>query len=173
MPPAAATLARRRPLRSGATEFPEFAAPADELLSAMASLRRSSKRLAQRPAEFRTLTDAQLDLVRTVLRVPGVSVAQAAEELRLAPNTVSTLVRQLTDQRVLVRRADARDRRVARLHLTPAMARKLELFRDGRIALLSGAMADLSEHEQRRLTKAVALVTSLADKLEGLEFVLD
>ena len=79
----------------------------------MAAIRRSG-RLVGRPPELSELTGAQLDLVRLVGRRPAVSVAQAAAELRLAANTVSTLVRQLTDAGLLLRRVDPVDRRIAR-----------------------------------------------------------
>ena len=76
---------------------------ADRLLAAIASLRRVSRRSARRPTELFSLTGSQLELVRLVRRKPDVSVAEAASELRLAPNTVSTLVRQLADVGILSR----------------------------------------------------------------------
>jgi DNA-binding MarR family transcriptional regulator len=92
-------------------------------------------------------------------------VAEAAAELRLAANTVSTLVGQLTDAGVLVRRADESDRRVARLELTAKMQRKVAAFRDRRVAMLSAAMTQLSPSEQRRLVGAVDVLGKLAGRL--------
>jgi len=140
---------------------------ADALLSTMASIRRSG-RLLGRPAELAELTGAQLDLVRLVRRRPGVSVAEAAAELRLAANTVSTLVGQLTESRVLVRRVDRADRRVARLELTPAIARKVGLFRDRRVALLTEAIVELRPAERRRLEAAADVLGRLAERLPEL-----
>jgi len=145
----------------------DLSALADELLSTMASIRRSG-RLVGRPAELAGLTGAQLDLVRTVRRRPGISVAEAAAELRLAPNTVSTLVRQLTDTRMLLRSADDTDRRVARLTLTPDMAEKVGRFRDRRLALLTTAFAELRPAERRRLETAVGLLQQVAARLPDL-----
>jgi DNA-binding MarR family transcriptional regulator len=139
--------------------------PADGLLTVMASIRRSGGLLARRPVELSSLTSSQLDLVRVILRRPGVSVNEAAEELRLAPNTVSTLVRQLTDQNMVIRRADPADRRVARLDLTPTMRRKVAAFRDRRVGTLVAAMTRLSVRDQRRLTDAVELLGRLAEEL--------
>jgi DNA-binding MarR family transcriptional regulator len=138
---------------------------ADGLLTAIASIRRSGGHLARRPVELSNLTGSQLDLVRVILRRPGVSVNEAAEELRLAPNTVSTLVRQLTDQNMLIRRADPTDRRVARLNLTPTMGRKVSAFRDRRLGTLVAAMTSLSMRDQRRLAHAVELLDHLAAEL--------
>ena len=80
---------------------------ADGLISTMAAIRRSGRLLGRAPGELSELTGAQIDLVRLVRRRPGVSVAEAAAELRVAPNTVSTLV------------AAAHGRRPARPHGRP------------------------------------------------------
>ena len=71
---------------------PDMTPLADELLGTMASIRRSGRLVASRPVELSALTGSQVDLVRLVRRRPGVSVTEAAAELRLAANTVSTLV---------------------------------------------------------------------------------
>jgi DNA-binding MarR family transcriptional regulator len=134
---------------------------ADHLLIVMASLRRSGRLLARRPVELSNLTGSQVELVRLVHRRPGVSVAQAAEELRLAPNTVSTLVRQLTDQHLLIRRVDPLDRRVARLDLSAAMQRKVGAFRDRRVATLVTAMQGLPAHDQARLRDSLLVLDQL------------
>jgi DNA-binding MarR family transcriptional regulator len=135
----------------------------------MASLRRNGRLQAGRPVELSSLTGAQIELVRLVKRRPGVSVAQAAEELRLAPNTVSTLVRQLTDSGLLLRRIDPADRRVARLGLTPGMQRKVDAFSDRRIATLSAAIDQLPASDQRRLADTLRVLERLADRLQRLE----
>jgi len=146
-----------------------FWAGADQLLQSMTSIRRSERVLARRPLELETLTGSQTDLVRMVLRYPGVSVAEAAKELRLAPNTVSTLVRQLVDQQMLVRRNDAVDRRVARLDLTPAMRQKVGAFRDRRVVTLVGAIERMSPSDQRRLIGSLPILERLAELLRQEE----
>jgi DNA-binding MarR family transcriptional regulator len=139
----------------------ETAQLASELISASAALRRAA-RLAGRPVEFAELTGAQLDLLRLVRRRPAVSVAEAAAELRLAPNTVSTLVRELTDARLLVRDADPADRRVARLRLAANMQRKVDGFRDRRVMLLTQAIEELSAADHSVLESATAILNELA-----------
>jgi DNA-binding MarR family transcriptional regulator len=146
---------------------PDLSALADTLISTMASIRRSG-RLVGRPAELAELTGAQLDLVRLVRRRPGISVAEAATELRVAPNTVSTLVRQLTNEGMLVRRVDSSDRRVARLELTPDVARRVLRFRDRRVALLASAFAELEPAERRQLRATVELMQRIAARLPDL-----
>ena len=145
----------------------EWSPLADDLIGAMAAIRRSG-RLVGRPLELSELTGAQLDLVRLVGRRPAVSVAQAAAELRLAANTVSTLVRQLTDAGLLLRRVDPVDRRIARLELTSAMQAKLDRFRDRRVALLATAIAELRPAERRQLAATSTLLRRLASRLPEL-----
>ncbi len=140
---------------------------ADELLSTMAAIRRSG-RLVGRPTELAELSGAQLSLVRLVRRRPGVSVAEAAAELQLAANTVSTLVRQLTDAGLLVRRVDGVDRRVARLELTPDMAQKVGDFRDRRVALLALGIAELRLADRRRLEVAASILSRVAMRLPDM-----
>jgi DNA-binding MarR family transcriptional regulator len=155
------------PLALAPADELDAAALADELISTFASIRRSG-RLVGRPAELAELTGAQLDLVRLVRRRPGISVAEAAAELRLAANTVSTLVRQLTDASLLVRRVDPADRRVARLELTPATARVVGRFRDRRVALLAAAIAELRPADRRRIEGAAEILGRIAARLPEL-----
>jgi DNA-binding MarR family transcriptional regulator len=142
---------------------------ADDLLGAMGTLRRTVRRQAHRPAELAALTGAQLELVRLVRRRPGVSVAQAAAELSLAPNTVSTLVRQLSDLSYLVRRVDPLDRRVARLELSDDLGQKVVAFRDRRVAALADAMSTLPTAEQRRLRSTVGVLLKLNRAMESAD----
>src|SRR5205085_2560073 len=87
---------------------------AEALFQSLGSVRRQVRRTAGRPLPS-PLSGSQIELVRLVRRTPGITVSEAADELRLAGNTVSTLVRQLTGAGVLRREADPADRRVARL----------------------------------------------------------
>jgi len=88
--------------------------------------------------------------------------------LRLAPNTVSTLVRELTDSGLLVRGVDTSDRRVARLELTAQTQREAGDFRDRRVALLALGIAELAPVERERLADATALLSMVAARLPKL-----
>jgi DNA-binding MarR family transcriptional regulator len=137
----------------------------DELLDALSSLRRAVRRGSARPSELSALSGAQLELVRLVRRQPGISVADAAAELRVAANTVSTLVRQLTEADVLVRRVDSDDRRIGRLDLQPGIRRKVEAWRDRRSDALDGALARLSQRDRARIEAALPALTALTEEL--------
>lgn len=142
-------------------------AVADELLTQTTRIRRAARRRGRRPAELSQLTGSQLELVRLLRRRPGVSVADAAAELALAPNTVSTLVRQCAEAGLIVRRVDADDRRVARLELSPHISDTVHAWRDRRMLAVGEAIGALSEAERLRLAQALPLLARVADQLES------
>lgn len=144
----------------------ESAAFADQLLATIGAIRRAGRRQSGRPDELSALSGAQLELVRLLRRRPGVSVAEAASELRLAANTVSTLVGELSEAGLLVRSVDRADRRVARLDLAPEMRRTVERWRDRRVDALAAAYERLSAAERRRLAAALPCLDRLAGALE-------
>jgi DNA-binding MarR family transcriptional regulator len=139
---------------------------AEELLTALAALRRALRRTSARPHELSGLSGAQLELVRLLRKEPGLSVADAAAQLRLAPNTVSTLVGRLADAGVLVKHADEDDRRVARLDLAPGVRRRVEAWRDRRFETLDRALAGLAPADRRRLEDALAVLGRLTAAVE-------
>jgi len=137
------------------------------LLSTIARIRRAGRRQAGRPAELRSLTGAQQELLRVVSRRPGVSVADAAAELRLAPNTVSTLVGSLSQQGLLVRGVSESDRRVVRLELSGVIREQIDAWRDRRVVALAAAVGALPLGEQERLLEATAIMADVAELLDA------
>ncbi|HEX6447185.1 MAG TPA: MarR family transcriptional regulator [Streptosporangiales bacterium] len=145
---------------------------AERLFDGMGAVRRGIRRLAGPAWPNGSLTGAQIELVRLVRRQPGISVAAAAAELRLAANTVSTLVRQLTDGGILVRVPDPGDRRVARLQLTDVASRRLHAWRDERHQRLADAIAALPADRRRVLQEAVPVLLEVADLVQDKDDVL-
>ena len=138
---------------------------ADSLLTAVGQLRRQGRRLAGGPFPVATLSGAQIELVRLVRRRPGLSVAEAAAALGLAPNTVSTLVGQLAETDVLERVSDPQDRRVARLTLTAHAKERVERWRDQRASATATAIAGLEPSQRAELERAIPIITRLAAAL--------
>jgi DNA-binding MarR family transcriptional regulator len=66
------------------------------------------------------LPASELEIMRLLVRRPGLSVNETAAELRLAPANVSTALRALEARGLLERRRDSDDGRVVRLHPTAA-----------------------------------------------------
>jgi DNA-binding MarR family transcriptional regulator len=153
----------------GMTASPTVSDPdlilAEELFAAIGQLRRQTRRHAGRPWPIATVSGAQIELIRLVRRQPGTSVAEAAAELGLAANTVSTLVGQLVTAGVLQRAPDPNDRRVARLALTATAQRRVDRWHDQRAAVLAEALAGLSRNDRAALRQAAGIMTRLSADL--------
>jgi DNA-binding MarR family transcriptional regulator len=154
---------------TSAQQRPDDVQLAEELFEALASLRRQVRRTAGRPWPGAALSGAQIQLVRLLRQDPGRTVNEAAEALGLAPNTVSTLIRQLSDAGMLRRESDPADRRIARLHLTVAARTRIEGWRDRKAELAAQALGRLEPADREVLGAAVPALTRLVDELRGLE----
>ncbi|MFI7284813.1 MarR family winged helix-turn-helix transcriptional regulator [Micromonospora chersina] len=106
-------------------------------------LHRLLRRKVVARAHRESLPEAQVELLHLVRAEPGISGKEVARRLGTAPNTVSTLVRDLTDAGLLARERDPDDRRVARLTLTDAARTRMADYAAHRSALLTEALATL------------------------------
>lgn len=147
--------------------LPSAADVADDLLDAVASFRRAARQVA--PSPVGSFTGSQVELLALVRRQPGLSISHAAAALRLAVNTVSTLVGQLVEAQMLVREPDPADGRVARLRLTPAASRRIGMARERRVSAVAGAVDQLGRAERAQVTQAVRVLRRLAVDLAGPE----
>lgn len=111
------------------------------------------------------LSDAQVGLLRLVEQRPGVSVKEAAELLRIAANTASTLVGELTEAGLLVRARNPENRRVVRLELTADADRRLAEYAARRRAILAAALAELDPLALADLTRALGHLRRVEDLL--------
>ncbi len=145
---------------------PSPAPLAAELARSLGRLRRSLNRSVRAATGTSPLPEAQLELLRLVERNPRIRVRDAALELRVAPNTVSTLVRRLVDARLLEREADVADGRAAQLLLSAAAVERLRRWRDRRHEILAARLAALPESDRRSVAEALPVLNRLAQSLE-------
>lgn len=137
----------------------------DDVLEVLGQLRRSTRKASGRPFAERPLAGAQIELVRLLRRHPGVSVAEAADKLGVAANTVSTLVRQLSDDGVVERVVDNSDRRVARLALSEDARERVEYWRDRRSIAVDQALSRLGDEDRAHIKAALPALSRLAAAL--------
>ena len=97
---------------------------AAELFTAISVIRRTARRAARQAWTQQPLPPAQSELLRLAAARPGLTVAEAAVELRVAPNTISTLVGRLTEAGLMNREKSAHDGRTALLTATDKAQRK-------------------------------------------------
>jgi len=112
-----------------------------------------------------SLSEAQLELLRLVRLEPGLRVQDAAVGLALAPNTVSTLVKQLVAAGLLERSSDGADGRVTRLSLTRAARGRWALRRDHREAVVRAALEQLTADDRASIAFALPALNRLVQVL--------
>jgi DNA-binding MarR family transcriptional regulator len=138
---------------------------AADLLAAIGAVRRTARQAVRKAWRDGPLPTAQSELLRLVADRPGISVAEAARELRLAPNTVSTLVGRLAAQGLLGRERALADARSVRLSVTGRARQRIADWRDLRADLTQHALAELTEPDRRALAGAVPALRRLAERL--------
>jgi DNA-binding MarR family transcriptional regulator len=147
---------------------PDSKAEGGELLAAVGAIRRVVRRAVRGSAAAQALPPARSELLRLTARQPGISVADAAHELRLAPNSVSTMVSQLTADGLLTRsRADS-DGRSVRLAVTPAGAERVAQWQDIRAEVAGRALELVSETDRQAIRAAIPALSRLAEQMEAL-----
>lgn len=144
---------------------PPTAASAARLAPALTAVHRASRRRIRRELGLEPLNGAQTELLRLIAEHPGTGVSAAARELRLAGNSVSTMVNQLTAAGYLTREQDPADRRAARLTATAAGRERLARWADHRVALFTELLAGLTDADRSALDAAVPALLHLADRL--------
>lgn len=98
---------------------------------------------ADRRARANGMTRAQWVILFWLDRQPGLSQKELAEILEVEPITVARLIDRLEARGMVERRADARDRRIWRLHLLPPSAPVLAELNDERWSMHTMATANV------------------------------
>ena len=138
----------------------------DALLPTLGAVRRTLRRVAGSAVSDDALSAAEREVVLLVGRRPGRPVSEVAQELGVAPNTVSTIVSRLVARGLVVRATDPGDRRVARLSLTPAAQESADAARVRRRQVLTAALHALDPAQVEQLRVGVAALAALAEQLE-------
>ena len=143
----------------------------DELMTTMAAMRRQVRRELRPKGIGPQLRGAQIELLRVAQDRPGIGVAAAARELHLAPNSVSTLVNQLTDLGMLIREIDPGDRRAIRLYPAEEATKRLAEWRTARAELVGAGIADLSPTDRAAIAVALPALRALLSNLDRKDAV--
>jgi DNA-binding MarR family transcriptional regulator len=137
------------------------------VLAAISAVRRTARRAVRHAWQTEPLPPAQGELLRLVAARPGIIVADAAHELRLAPNTVSTLVGRLAEQDLLCRERALPDGRSVRLTVTGKARQRMAEWQDLRAQLASEALDGLPAEDRRALADAIPAMLRLAERMEA------
>lgn len=145
----------------------QVTADAHRLTDVVTRLRRALRTSIRTDYPWESLPMAQVELLMCVADHEPARVGELAELLRLAPNTVSGLVQQLGDARLVLRAVDPADRRVARVTLTDAGRAKLHDWQQAHERRISAALDTLSAPDRASVLTALPaldrLVTALSE----------
>jgi DNA-binding MarR family transcriptional regulator len=134
----------------------------EELADALVGVQRLIRRRLRREMAAPQLRGAEVELLRLVVTRPGIGISDAAKNLYLASNSVSTLVNRLATEGYLIRETDPADRRAARLVPTPAARTRLRAWRTRRADLVREQVARLDEADRAALRAAIPALRTLA-----------
>jgi DNA-binding MarR family transcriptional regulator len=132
-------------------------------------LRRALRRAIARRMDVEALPDAQVELVQVVDAAPGIRVNDAAVQLAVAGNTVSTLVSRLVSAGILERTPDPSDGRGGCLNLTAAGQARVTGWRIHRAAIIEEALAKLGVADGAAIEAALPALWRLSRLLEALD----
>ncbi|MFJ9953114.1 MarR family winged helix-turn-helix transcriptional regulator [Kitasatospora sp. NPDC091207] len=137
----------------------------DEFSTLLVGIQRLVRRRLREGLTEPRLRGAQVELLRLVADSPGLRVSDAAGELCLAGNSVSTLVNQLVALGLLRREVDPADRRAALLYTTGEAVERLAAWRARRTALVGEVVAELSAGDRAALAAALPALRGVATGL--------
>ena len=131
------------------------------LTDVVTRLRRALRTSIRADWPWESLPMAQVELLQTLAERPPMKVGDLAAILKLAPNTVSGLVSQLIDSGLVVRGGDPKDRRVARLSVSPRGHEQLLVWQREHEKRIGAALGKLEASEREDVVRRSALAAAL------------
>jgi DNA-binding MarR family transcriptional regulator len=116
-------------------------------------------------ASLDRLPASELEVMRALVRRPGLSLGALAAELALAPSNASTAVRALVARGLLERRGDPGDGRVTRLYPTAAAVANRRARERAWGRALRSQLRHLDEAQRAAAVAAAPALRTLADRL--------
>lgn len=136
------------------------------LTEVVTRLRRVLRTSIRTEYSWESLPMAQVELLQCVAELERIRVGELAGRLRLAPNSVSTLVQQLSDAGLLTRSKDPADRRATLLRLTGAGAEALAGWQRAHERRLATALARLGDVDRQAILAALPALSNLVEALD-------
>jgi len=133
-----------------------------ELAKVLARLGRGLRYRTRAVRQALDITYSEGELLRLLERRPGIRVQDAAVELGIASNSVSTLVKQLTRTGLVQRSTDPLDGRAACLWLTPLSQDWVARVGSAREEAIARALDALDVNERAALQAAVPAMVHLS-----------
>ena len=103
----------------------------------------------------------------SIAKHDGPTHGELAAIEQVSPPTITAVVDKLEKLGLVIREADASDRRVTRVRATPAGIEQLDEVRNRRTSWLASQVTSLTPDERRRLADAVDVLAKLVDVAEA------
>jgi DNA-binding MarR family transcriptional regulator len=140
---------------------------AAELGRVLARIGRGLRYRTRAAREALEVSQSEADLLRLLDRRPGIRVQDAALDLGVASNSVSTLVKQLSRTGLVQRASDPLDGRAAHLWLTPLAIEWVTRVGNAREAAIGRALESLDEADRVAIEAAVPAMARLAKAIKN------
>ena len=135
---------------------------AAELAKVFARIGRGLRYRTRAVRETLDITHSEGELLRLLDRSPGIRVQDAALELGVASNSVSTLVKQLNRVGLVERTTDPLDGRAVCLRLTPLAEEWVTRLGNAREQAIDRALASLDEADRALIDSAAPALKRFA-----------
>lgn len=139
---------------------------AAELGRLLGPLRRALLRRTREAADLPDLPEAQIQLLRVLEAEQPLGTREVADRLRLAPSTVSNLVRTMSGNGLVQRRVSERDLRSTELAATDHALQLLRRYDAASDATMREALDDLGPQDRRAVVDALPALRKLVESLE-------
>lgn len=146
------------------------ASPRDEaaLAEVIARLRRAMRRAARAGDPDNNLSVAQLEVLSCLAENPGARPSELARMLRLAPNSVTTLVNGLQNRELVTRASGSQDRRTVTLTVTASGNEAVQRWQTTNADILHSALIELHPAWQHLLAAALPALRELIHAIDTL-----
>ena len=134
--------------------------------------RRLSRVIRERTLDSWVKLDLTIPQLKSLFYVSGhgkVNPSALASGIRVTPANVTGIVERLVEQGLLIRTADADDRRVSWLAVTDKGKTLINDLREGRVQEMRRVLDELTEAELAAVAHGFELVAEAAEASEGKE----
>lgn len=138
------------------------------LAEVVARLRRAMRRAARNADPDNTLSVAQFELLSCLAENPGARPSRLAQLLKLAPNSVTTMVNGLRVKNLVTRTSGSADRRTVALELTDNGLHAVRRWQAHNADILQTAMTNLHPAWQHLLIAALPALHELVGAIDDL-----
>ncbi|MER5184056.1 MarR family winged helix-turn-helix transcriptional regulator [Streptomyces sp. NPDC002896] len=138
-----------------------------EFTPALRDTARILLRAAEQRAGVHPLPPSEADMMRLIVRDPGVSPGRLATELLMKPSNVSAALRHLTEHGLVSRETDPADRRATRVLPTPQAVTNARRIEDTWAHLIDEVLDDLDPGDAQTLLHALPALRALEAALRA------